>query len=270
MEVEDDHVKQNKQAQNFHVAINALGAKLLIATLADAAKAGCRKCTLEWQTEKTYSAMDHDVCCPRVGKRAPPSNNESLTNLSQLIPQCHIEQNKRAHNQPTPSPAPPQRKENITPQQRPPPHYHNTLPSWINEFILVSNRHNETVPAPRGSKWIPCPNPWGTIGHEDGNFVIISPFQSETAHDILSIFHRGPNGSGMPKRFVANPLKEGLPYHATHCSPARGGYSALRLLRDMTSLRPWGFTVRLHEFGGACLVESIEPLSPAEAVVSQS
>lgn len=30
-------------------------------------------------------------------------------------------------------------------------------------------------------------------------------------------------------------------------------------------LRPWGFTVRLHEFGGACLVDSIEPLSPAEA-----
>ena len=269
MEVEDDHVKQNKQAQNFHVAGNTVVAKLPTATLADAAKAGCRKCTLEWQTEKTYSTMDHDVCCPRVGKRAPPSNNEYLANLSQLIPQCHIEQNKRAHNQPTPSPVPPQRKKNITLQQRPPPH-HTPLPAWINKFILEANRHNETVPAPRGSKWIPCPNPWGTIGHEDGDFVIISPFQSETAHDILSMYHQGPNGSGMPKRFVANPLEEGSPYHATHRSPARGGYSALRLLRDMTSSRPWGFTIRLHEFGGACLVESIEPLSPAEAAVSQS
>ena len=269
MEVEDDHVKQNKQAQDFHVSGNVVVAKLSKATLADAAKAGCRKCTLEWQTEKTYSTMDHDVCCPRVGKRAPPLNNESLTNLSRLIPQCHIEQNKRAHNQPTPSPVPPQRKNNITPQQRPPPH-HTPLPAWINKFILESNRHNETVPAPRGSKWIPCPNPWGTIGHEDGDFVIISPFQSETAHDILSMYHQGPNGSGMPKRFVANPLEEGSPYHATHRSPARGGYSALRLLRDMTSSRPWGFTIRLHEFGGACLVESIEPLSPAEAAVSQS
>ena len=34
------------------------------------------------------------------------------------------------------------------------------------------------------------------------------------------------------------------------------------------SLKPWGFTVRLHEFGGACLVDSIESLSPAEAAVS--
>ena len=269
MEVEDDHVKQKKQAQSFHVAGNAVVAKLPKATLADAAKAGCRKCTLEWQTEKTYSTMDHDVCCPRVGKRAPHSNNESLTNLSQLIPQCQTEQNKRAHNQPTPSPIPPQRKKNSTPHQRPPPP-HTPLPAWINEFILESNRHNETVPAPRGSKWIPCPNPWGTVGHEDGDFVIISPFQSESAHDILSIFHQGPNGGGMPKRFVANPLEEGSPYHATHRSPARGGYGALRLLRDTTSSRPWGFTVRLHEFGGACLVESIEPSSPAEAAVSQS
>lgn len=173
------------------------------------------------------------------------------------------------HNQPTPSPIPPRRKKDITPQQRPPPRL-TPLPSWINEFILESNRHNETVPAPRGSKWIPCPNPWGKIGHLDGDFVIISPFQSETAHDILSIFHQGLNGSGMPRRFVANPLEEVSPYHATHRSPARGGYSVLRLQRDRTSLRPWGFTVRLHEFGGACLVESVEPLSPAEAAVGQS
>ena len=99
--------------------------------------------------------------------------------------------------------------------------------------------------------------------------MIISPFQSESANDMLSIFHQGPNG-GMPKRFVANPLEEGSPYHATHRSPERGGYSVLRLMRDRLCLRPWGFTVRLHEFGGACLVDSIEPLSPAVVAVSAS
>jgi len=95
----------------------------------------------------------------------------------------------------------------------------------------------------------------------------MSPFESESASDILSVFHQGPNRS-MPKRFVANPFEEGSPYHDTHKSPSRGGYSVLRLMRDRTSLRPWGFTVRLHEFGGACLVDSIEPSSPAESAVS--
>lgn len=71
----------------------------------------------------------------------------------------------------------------------------------------------------------------------------------------------------MPKRFVANPLEEGSPYHATHRSPARGGYSVLRFTRDRMGMRPWGLTVRNHEFGGACLVDSIEPLSPAENAV---
>jgi len=74
----------------------------------------------------------------------------------------------------------------------------------------------------------------------------------------------------MPKRFVANPFEEGSPYHDTHKSPSRGGYSVLRLMRDRMSLRPWGFTVRLHEFGGACLVDGIEPSSPAESAMDIS
>lgn len=91
---------------------------------------------------------------------------------------------------------------------------------------------------------------------------------------MLSLFYQGPSngsdgGGGIPKRFVANPFEAGSPYHATHKSPARGeGYSVLSLVRDRMGLRPWGFTVRLHEFGGACLVDSVEPLSPAEAAVS--
>jgi len=45
-------------------------------SLIDGAKSGCQKCTLEWQTDEVDPSMSHDVCCPRVGKRAaPPSNN---------------------------------------------------------------------------------------------------------------------------------------------------------------------------------------------------
>jgi hypothetical protein len=143
------------------------------------------------------------------------------------------------------------------------------LPPFIQAFIAEADRNRSEIPAPRGTKWLPCPNPWGKIGHEEGDFVVISPFQSESATDMIAAYHQGPNGS-IPKRFVANPLEEGSPYHETHRSPARGGYSVLRLTRDRMGLRPWGFTVRLHEFGGACLVDSIEPLSPAEAAVSST
>mmetsp|Transcript_7356 Transcript_7356/g.17113 ORF Transcript_7356/g.17113 Transcript_7356/m.17113 type:complete len:1167 (+) Transcript_7356:119-3619(+) len=138
------------------------------------------------------------------------------------------------------------------------------LPGWIKEFIAEANGGRDDIPAPRGSKWIPCPNPWGKVGHEEGDIVIFSPFQSESTGDLLSIHHQGPDGT-IPKRFVANPFEESSPYLETHRSPDRGGYSVLRLTRDRVGLRPWGFTVRLHEFGGACLVQDVEPLSPAEA-----
>ncbi len=238
--------------------------------------------------------MDHDICCPRAGKRAPSSHSQSsdpaqfksrqqmqsssysrpANQVSKVAPRA----NPQRHHRPTPSPLP-RRNENSNSTHQPqhsnsthrPPHQRHIppLPSWIRKFTSESNR-NSSVPAPRGSKWLPCPNPWGKIGHQDGDFVIISPFQSESASDMLSIFHQETNNGCMsvPKRFVSNPLEEGSPYHATHRSPARGGYSVLRLARDKMALRPWGFTVRLHEFGGACLVDSIEPLSPAEAAVS--
>ena len=149
------------------------------------------------------------------------------------------------------------------PEPRTPP-----LPGWIKEFIAEANGCRDDIPAPRGSKWIPCPNPWGKVGHEEGDIVIFSPFQSESTGDLLSLHHQGPGGT-IPKRFVANPFEESSPYLETHRSPDRGGYSVLRLTRDRVGLRPWGFIVRLHEFGGACLVQDVEPLSPAEAAVSK-
>ena len=241
-------------------------------SLVDAARAGCRKCTLEWQTERTDPKLDHDVCCPRGGKKAPCVSDDQNTSRGQEVRSASMRSidaiASRVQNHATPSPVPPPQRKNVISVCQPPPPL-PTLPSWIKEFVSESNRHNETIPVPRGSKWLPCPNPWGKIGHEDGDFVIISPFESESTQDILSIFHQGPNGSGIPKRFIVNPFDEGSPYLTTHRSPARGGYCVLRLLRDRTSLRPWGFTFRLHEFGGACLIDSVEAMSPAEAAVSE-
>ena len=48
----------------------------------------------------------------------------------------------------------------------------------------------------------------------------------------------------------------------THVLP-EDGVLLLQLARDRLSLTPWGFMFSSHEFGGACLVTSVDPLSPA-------
>ncbi|KAL7554506.1 hypothetical protein ACHAWF_017963 [Thalassiosira exigua] len=258
--------------------------------LANAAKAGCRKCTREWQMDKEDPTTKHDGFCPRLRKKATPEEPQftpqgpsrggqqvdsapartSLGSNSHGKAPANTSKASKAvrprvrHLTPSPATARSEKwkdkKLPARPHAPPPP-----LPSWIQEFVSEADRQlEEAVPAPRGSRWVPCPNPWGKVGHEEGDLVIVSPFQSVTGADILGLLHRGPDG-GIPQRFAANPLEDGSPYHATHRSPARGGYSVLRMTRDPMGLRPWGFTTRLHEFGGACLVDSVEPMSSAEA-----
>lgn len=233
-----------------------------------AAKSGCRKCTLEWQSERIDPSSYHDQCCPR---RSASHTEDKTSRLQSRAPDKTITErttppdirgntmkstpgNTSAIRSVTPSPALFASRAS------------QSLPAFIAEFTAQASIHDD-VPTPRGSKWLPCPNPWGKIGHEEGDVVIISPFQSENAHDLISTFHQSPQGY-QPKRFAFSPFEQNSPYHVTHRSPARGGYSVLRLTRDRVALIPWGFTVRNHEFGGACLVDSVEPLSPAESAVS--
>jgi hypothetical protein len=56
-------------------------------------------------------------------------------------------------------------------------------------------------------------------------------------------------------------------YSKTHIHPFYGGTHTVRLIRDRMGMRSWGFTVERHDFGGACLVQSVELLSPAEAAM---
>eukprot|EP00804_Cyclotella_cryptica_P007386 CCRYP_002601-RA/>CCRYP_002601-RA protein AED:0.16 eAED:0.16 QI:1171/1/1/1/1/1/4/1309/1304 len=231
-----------------------------------AAKSGCRKCTLEWQNEKIDPNSYHDQCCPRTNANHAEGQTQSLQKKAPHkntaeCPPPPPESHSRTTSKPTPgnisamrsvSPSPALLASRVS----------QSLPAFIAEFTTQA-AINADLPAPRGSKWLPCPNPWGKIGHEEGDVVIISPFQSENAHDLISTFHQSQHGFP-PKRFASNPFEPSSPYHVTHISPARGGYSVLRMTRDRVGLIPWGFTVRNHEFGGACLVDSIEPSSPAE------
>ena len=108
------------------------------------------------------------------------------------------------------------------------------------------------------SMWVSCPNPWGDRTHQDGDFVLISPSSYSFATEV-----QGPR----PRRFVVNPFDlVTTEYHWSHKSPS-DGCSVLELRRDSLALRSWGFTFAYHDFGGACLVTSIEPYSPAEDAV---
>jgi len=107
--------------------------------------------------------------------------------------------------------------------------------------------------------WTPCPNPWGDRSHTDGDFVLVSPSDYARALE-----YQGPR----PLRFTMNPFEfETSPYYQTHKSSLEG-CSVLQLKRDCLALRSWGFTFSYHDFGGACLVTEVEPLSPAEGAVS--
>ena len=108
-------------------------------------------------------------------------------------------------------------------------------------------------------KWVPCTNPWGDRAHCDGDFTLFSTADYTSAFEVY-----GSN----PKRFVMSPFDtESSLYHKTHFSQEEGGFRVLQLTRDRLALRSWGFRFCCHDFGGACLVTEVEPMSPADSAV---
>ena len=234
---------------------NLINADLLVRTT----KSSSEKCTFQRQTDSNDSCHDHDTncCLQKIIDKSYGHLSDKTTPPIGCIDEGAMKffsrENNRIARSITPSPA-------LLTSRAPKP-----LPSFITDFIPQS-LDNCNVPTLRGSKWLSCSNPWGKISFEENDIVIISPFQSENAHNLIATFHLGPNGSA-PKRFAFKPMERNSPYLKSHRSPERGGYTVLRLTRDKSCLIPWGFTVRNHEFGGACLVDSVEPLSPAEKAV---
>ena len=107
------------------------------------------------------------------------------------------------------------------------------------------------------SKWVQCKNPWGPEEILESDVVLITPNRGLGHHETLFSV----------SRYEFEPFAESSDYRVTHNTP-EDGLHVLRLERDPFAKRSWGFTVRRHEFGGACLVESVDPLSPAETAVS--
>ena len=99
--------------------------------------------------------------------------------------------------------------------------------------------------------WTSCENPWGAMGYHQGD-VVVSGDGGFTHHEVL-----------LPgKRFARDPFGVESGYNETHFSPSEGTH-VLKLKRDALADTPWGFSIEHHDFGSACLVQAIDPNSPA-------
>jgi hypothetical protein len=132
--------------------------------------------------------------------------------------------------------------------------------------------------------WISCGNPWGDASHLEGDHVLLfndSLQAYEAPLDAVVDVGVENDGSSQsqspitpPRRYASDVLGVNSPYRQTHTVVMGGdgsgadaggsGYTVLTLKRDNYAMRPWGFATCLHEFGGACLVTSVVPGSPAE------
>lgn len=106
-------------------------------------------------------------------------------------------------------------------------------------------------------QWEPCSNPWGHEGFLDDDIVVYTstPGIGDAECVITSA------------RYEVDPFSKYPRYQLTHNRPEEG-FHALVLRRDTLSNSSWGFACHRHEFGGACLVSNVIPLSPANTAVS--
>jgi hypothetical protein len=105
--------------------------------------------------------------------------------------------------------------------------------------------------------WNVSENPWGPDSLENWDRIVLS--------STLPLLEQ--EAAFLSERFVHDPFSIHPRYSKSHTTPEEGSH-ALVLHRTALCNAPWGFSVYRHEFGGACLVEDVTPMSPAALAVS--
>jgi hypothetical protein len=206
-----------------------------------------KKCTVDYLSSSSDSrgSDDHmdDVSCYKPRKR-----KSKIHVLSVGAPSTSTKRRKtKKTSKTTPKTSRPKQP---TCSKVTPPVSNNTTTSNSRTEEL----RNQVVKA----NWVSCDeNPWGPPGHTDGDVLLYGPQQGMGHYEIVS-----PS-----KRYTLEPFSPSSSYRNTHCTPQEG-FTMLSLRREPLSRLPWGFKVGWDEFGHACLVESIDRLSPAAAAVS--
>ena len=104
--------------------------------------------------------------------------------------------------------------------------------------------------------WVPLhDNPWGEEGYQTGDVLLYGPQRGIGHHETyLPSNHR----------YRVNSFEVHSTYRTTHRAP-EDGVALLCLKRDPLGRMPWGFQPIRDEFGHACLIQSVDPISPASA-----
>lgn len=258
-----------------------------VATLSEGADAGCQKCADEIRTGTKQPKKVHSKSCPfsKHYKNKTNRADSSATTAAEILLDIRDSPNKK---QPatktidadslsfhpisetnedeteavllgnksarsvtkariTPSPKP-QHDPNQGPHQK----AAGAFPETIEESDFEDDESS--------TLWEQCGNPWGDIGVTEEDHVIITPCSGLNPTEITIASLALPT-------FSSNPFDENSPYQQTH-HPPEVGVRALTLKRDVMAMQPWGLSFKRHEFGGACLVTSVDSISPAAAAVS--
>lgn len=171
-----------------------------------------------------------------ISRRAPLPKRTKFTKKGSNVPL--VVEAAPAKQTGMPAPAPKKRAPKKNPLQ--------------NNAIHKSNANSLLKP-----NWVPCENPWGPSGYQEGDVVLVDTSGGFTHHETI---YGG-------ERFTVSPFGLDYDYGNSHRTPSEG-FDVILLTRDPNAQHPWGFTYRRHEFGGACLVSSVDPLSPAASAVS--
>jgi hypothetical protein len=105
--------------------------------------------------------------------------------------------------------------------------------------------------------WNVSDDPWGPESLENWDRVVFCSTLPLTQQE----------GVLLSERFVHDPFSSHPRYCKSHTTPEEGSH-ALVLHRTALCNASWGFSVDRHEFGGACLVKDVTPMSPASVAVS--
>jgi hypothetical protein len=106
-------------------------------------------------------------------------------------------------------------------------------------------------------EWIKAPSPWGAEDYKEGDAALFT--NENPGREHFEALLPSP-------RFEWNPFAVSKTYSMTHRTNEEG-FQVIELRRDPLAQLDWGFTAERHEFGGACLVTSVDPVSPAASAV---
>ena len=260
-----------------------------VATLSQGADAGCQKCSNEIRTGTKQPKKVHSKSCPfsKYYKNKTNQADSSATAAAEILLDIRDSPNKKLPatktidtdslpfhpisemneaetateavilgNASTNSVS----KARITPSPKPQSNLNHRSHQKAAVAFPETMEESDFEDDESSTLWEQCGNPWGDIGVTEEDHVIITPCSGLNPTEVTIASLALPT-------FNANPFDENSPYRQTH-QPPEVGVRAVKLKRDVMAMQPWGLSFKRHEFGGACLVTSVDSISPAAAAVS--